>query len=187
MKKPTNPVILWSHIRPLLNKPTGPCSLALKEGLDKRSEHPLPSGVYKLREAHSDLWQCLDEFHLLAELLRANQPLRGSCTWGDQATWIKQMPLVIAFEFGWKVLPGIQALVGDGVNVIEVAKELPGFFKRIAILINRCDEVLPSIKGPIKYEYERWLDYDSIITPLLETGLYVIESALRVANEEAFA
>jgi len=187
MNKPPNPVILWSQIQPLLNKPTGPCSLALKEGLDKRSAHPLPSGVYKLLEAHSDLWQCLDEFYLLAELLRANQPLRGSCTWGDQAPWIKKMPLVIAFEFGWKVLPGIQALAGDGVADVEVTKELPGFVKRVAKLINCCDAVLPSIKGPIKYEYERWLDYDSLITPLLEKGLCVIELALRVANEEAFA
>lgn len=187
MKKPSNPEIMWSHIEPLLDKPTGPCSSALKEGLDKRSQHPLTSGIYKLQEAHGDLWQCLDEFYLLAELLRAKQPLRGSCTLGDQALWIKKMPLVIAFEFGWKVLPGIQALVGDGVNVVEVTKELPVFVKRVAILINRCDAVLPSIKGPIKDEYERWLNYDSIITPLLETGLCVIESALRVANEHAFA
>ena len=161
--------------------PFGPCSLAFKEGLIKREQHPLPSGLYKLRDAHREMNKCLDEFVLLAKLLRAKQPLRGNCTYGDQAPWIKKRPVDISFELGWKVLPAIQALVGDGVSTAEINKLLPGFIRRIANLINQCERALPLIKGPISYEYARWRNHDSAITPLLESVISIIESATDIA------
>ena len=187
MKNTPNHVILWSQIKPLLNIPYGPCSLGFKEGLTKREQHPLPSGFYKLRDAHREMSKCLDEFVLLAKLLRAKQPLRGNCTFGDQAPWIKKRPINISFELGWKVLPAIQALVGDGISVVEINNLLPGFIQRIATLINQCERVLPLIKGPIRYEYDRWRNHESAIAPLLESALSIIESAVHIAEEDAFA
>lgn len=187
MKNTPNHVILWSQIKPLLNMPFGPCSSAFKEGLVKREQHPLPSGLYKLRDAHREMGKCLDEFVLLARLLRAKQPLRGNCTYGDQAPWIKKRPIDISFELGWKVLPAIQALIGDGISNAEINKYLPGFIQRIADLVNQCERTLPQIKGPIKHEYDRWRNHDSIVAPLFETALSIIESSIFITGEDAFA
>jgi hypothetical protein len=131
--------------------------------------------------------KCLDEFVLLARLLRAKQPLRGNCTYGDQASWIKVRPLDISFELGWKVLPAIQALIGDGVSAEDVSKFLPGIIQRIADLVNQCEKTLMQIKGPIRHEYERWRNHTSIITPLFESALGIIESGANITEEDAFA
>ena len=187
MENTPNHVIMWSQIKPLLNMPFGPCSVAFKEGLVKREQHTLPSGLYKLRDAHREMAKCLDEFVLLAKLLRAKQPLRGNCTYGDQAPWIKKRPIDISFELGWKVLPAIQALVGDGISTTEINKILPGFIQRIADLVNQCERALPLIKGPIRYEYDRWRNHDSAIAPLFKSALSVIESAIVIAKEDLFA
>jgi hypothetical protein len=187
MKNIPNHVILWSQIKPLLDMPFGPCSLAFKEGLVKREQHPLPSGLYKLRDAHREMSRCLDEFVLLARLLRAKQPLRGNCTYGDHAPWIKKRPIDISFELGWKVLPAIQALIGDGISAEETNQFLPGFIQRIADLINQCERTLPQIKGPIRHEYDRWRNHDSLIAPLFESMLSIIETAFHMAGEDSFA
>lgn len=187
MKNTPNHVILWSQIQPLLNTPFGPCSLALKEGLVKREPHTLPSGLYKLRDAHREMRSCLEEFLLLARLLRAKQPLRGNCTYGDQAPWIKKRPICISFELGWKILPAIQALPGDGVSSEDVDTQLPGYIQKIADLVNQCERTLPQIKGPIRHEYDRWRNHDSAITPLFESALSIIESAIHLSEEDTFA
>lgn len=183
MENAPNHVILWSQIKPLLNMPFGPCSLAFKEGLAKRDLHPLPSGLYKLREIHREMSSCLDEFVLLAKLLRAKQPLRGNCTYGDQAPWIKKRPIGIAFGLGWKVLPAIQALIGNGISSEEIEKHLPGFIQKIAALVNQCEIALPQIKGPIRHEYERWRNHDSLIAPLFELALIIVNDALLIQEE----
>jgi hypothetical protein len=187
MKKPSNHVILWSKISPLLNNPFGSCSLSLKAGLAQRAEHPLPSGLYKLRDAHREMSKCLDEFVLLARLLRAKQQLRGNCTYGDQVPWIKRRPVDISFELGWKVLPAIQALISDGISAKDISKYLPGFIQRVADLVNQCEKTLPQIKGPIRHEYERWRNHSSLITPLFESALGIIESGVHIAESDAFA
>ena len=186
MKNPTNPVILWSQIKPQLNQPLAPCASELKRGLDMRTQHPLHTGLYKLREAQHAMGKCLDEFELLSHLFRTKQPLKGNCTYGDHTPWIKERPLRIAFELGWKVLPAIEALTGDGISREEVARYLTVFIQRVADLVIQCDQVLPSIKGPIRHEYERWMNHGSIVTPLLESGLWIIESAMNMTMEDSF-
>jgi len=187
MKNPPNPVILWSKISPLLNNPSGPCSLSLKAGLVQRADHPLPSGLYKLRDAKREISRNLEEFQLLARLLQSKQPLRGNCTYGDHALWVKKWPTELAFELGWKVLPSIEALVGDGISDEKVKNCLPGYFRRIANLVNQCEVISPQITGPIGNEYKRWRNKKSLITPLFETALGIIESALDITKEDTFA
>ena len=187
MKNTPNHVMLWSQISHLLDNSTGPCSLALKEGLANREKHPLPSGLYKLKDAFREIRRNLDEFTLLATLIRTKQPLVGYCTHGDQAHWIKQRPINIAYELGWKVLPAIFALSGDGVSNQEIKKHLPGLVQQIADLVNQCEKTLPQIKKPIRYEYGRWRNENSIITPLLESALSIIGSAIYITKDKTFA
>ena len=187
MKTPTNPVVLWLKIKPLLHNPKAPCATKLKKGLEERVKYPLGAGLYKLQEAKHRMGQCLEEFELLANLLKRKEPLRGLCTYGDHAPWIKERPLSIAYELGWKVLPAIEALIGDGVSAHEIAQHSPALLQGVATLVTQCEVVLPNIKGPIRYEYERWRNDDSIITPLLQSGLRIIESAVYMAKKDVFA
>ncbi len=182
MKNTLDPVVLWSLTSPLLTDSSAPCANAFKRGLLERAKYPLNLGIYKLTEFEKESSRCLNEFQILAHRLRYSQPLRGLCTYGDHAPWIKNRPTALAFEIGWKLLPAINALRLGEVSSTHIEKEFEFYILKIAELINTCEEVLPKIKGPIRHEYERWRDNKSLIALLYIKAISITEAALSLTN-----
>lgn len=187
MQKHQNPVVLWSQINLLLSNQVAPCANEFRRGTIERSKYPLNSGIYKLNEFIRESNRCVDEFRLLALQKKHSQPLRGLCTYGDHASWIKNRPTDLAFEAGWKLFPAIVALGYGEVPEAQIRSNLHFYFLKIAELINSCEEALPKIKAPIRYEYDRWKNNESLIAPLYIEAINIAEAALLLTKQQSFA
>ena len=143
-----------------------------------REKYPLPFGAYKLREANRMFERFLGEVNILADCRRKKVPVRGVCTYGDHAMWLKGLPSkTIPYYLGYYLLPAINALDGDDVPIQEITRSLPFFSQEINSLLDRCDEAYNLIKR-IGYEYELWDNYDSVLIPILDTSLWLVDIAL---------
>jgi hypothetical protein len=150
-----------------------------KKAVKLREKYPLQSGAYKLREAVDMLIRFEDEIQTLAHCREQKRPMVGRCTNGDQAKWLKDLPAkTIPYYLGYYLLPAIKALDGDGVLRQTINEFLPFFEQEITNLLDRCDGAYNMIKNRIGHEYEQWNDNESVLIPLLDTSLWLVELAL---------
>jgi hypothetical protein len=155
------------------------CEGEFKRGASNRLCHPLASGMAKnkLQEALRDIKAYREEIDLLSSKLRNKEQLLGLHTYGDHIPWIKKMPLEIAYEFGWKVLPAIIILEDSGVDRKTLSYELPYFKNQIDNLIEDCEITYQSLKGPIAKEYDRWRSGYSTLDDILIAAEKIINDA----------
>jgi hypothetical protein len=161
-------------------KYTTPCHKAYSEGLNRRKECPLDSGAYKLRDAGWRLKRQAKEILILSRCLKQREPLRGLCTYGDHAPWLKNLPLTIADILGYYVLPAIKKLDSDNVPVPLIQQRLPYFKNEIAQLLFECELAFIELKRGVRYEYKLWKNNDSVLMPLVMRTQDLIDSALKM-------
>ncbi len=147
---------------------------------DRNAHHPLAYGRYKLVEARHWLNRACRNIDLMMKDF--DNPYRKriylGCTVDDRSTWLKHTPLNVAEGLGYEVVPGIGALLGDGVSLTTVnnikAKVLP----EINQLVVDCDEVRDQISKSIKVEYRCWQQQNSLVKPLTTRAVTIIDEIL---------
>ena len=155
-----------------------PCQKQFHKAIIERSNYPLPSGAYKLREAAHMLDRFEREITLLAGCQNRKQPLRGNCTYGDHATWLKQLPKQVAELLGYSILPAIRKLDADGVSQSVLQKQLPWFEREINKVVHECDRAFTAMKRGIRHEYQRWERNDSELVTMIYSSQHIVDAAL---------
>jgi hypothetical protein len=151
---------------------------------ERTTRYPLAYGRYKLVEARHWLNRAGRNIDLMMKdfdnLYRKRTYL--GCTVDDRSTWLKHTPLDVAEGLGYEVVPGIDALLGDGVSLITVnnikAKVLP----EINQLVVNCDQVRNQISKNIKVEYRCWQQQNSLVKPLTIKAVTIIDEILNTSG-----
>ncbi len=167
------------------------CRAAFEDWQIKRAAYPLPFGDYKLREALSRMEQYLNNLDDVARLQRAKQakvaPLRPQVPEGGSG-WIMRIPEAIAFDFGYNVLPGVEALVGQGLPPAKVGQLTRLARARADDLIMRCDRVRHQLHiGGIAFEFSQMRNGGSLVRPLLLNAIDLIRLMLEDVTAHASA
>jgi hypothetical protein len=159
------------------------CRVAYDHAVAGRTAHPLRMGNYKLRECRDNLVVRLETLERVREdrLRRSAGYGRafGCCTSDDAASWIKGLPVLIAHELGYNIVPAIAALSADGVSEHAVTRHVDLLWWDVLELVIKCDAALRVLQADgIKPEYRRLLTGQSLVVRLLRSAMQIIDEAL---------
>jgi hypothetical protein len=121
------------------------CHDAFDAAQQKRAQHPLQAGAYKLREVRNRVERMQDTMCDIGEYLKKprdfypGQCLGSCCTTDDKADWIQSLPAKVADLIGYDLLPAIAALTGDGIAETDVAGELANARASARRLVKDCE------------------------------------------------
>ena len=116
------------------------CRSEYNRGLAQRRAYPLHTGLYKLNECDGYPRRVLRMIRDVAEL-QSEYEFNQYCLYQDAAEMLRMVPDCMAFELGWRFLPAVEALVGDGVPQAIVAGSLPGFEHKTLQVMDRFQQV----------------------------------------------
>lgn len=126
------------------------CHQVYQGALTLRSQNPLKSGMYKHKEANhvqkrvvATLERCgraLDPF-----VMDDAPKLYPLCVDYEFRSWARKVPMLIAEELGYKVVPAIEALTGDGFSPDAVKKLRTDIQPRLNDLIEERDVLRRSL------------------------------------------
>lgn len=122
------------------------CRSEYNRGLAQRRAHPLHTGVYKLNECDGHPRRVLEMLNDIARL-RSKGELDSYCLHTDAGESLRIAPDCMAFELGWRFLPAVEALVGDGVPQVLVAGSLPAFQHETLQIVDLFQEVADEYSG----------------------------------------
>lgn len=163
-----------------------PCLRAFKKGQAERLARPLPFGLYKLNEARSTLVMVLQTMKNVGKFIRDGQRGYGiglgGCTSDDKAKWLKDLPAVVAHELGYNVLPAIAALAANGVLPSDIVPIIAKATDEAAQIVAQCELVRETLRAGIKREYDLMRQGDSMLAPLLQDAIDLIDQARAAAR-----
>lgn len=158
------------------------CHEAFHQGRHLRSQHPLPSGQYKLEECRDRLMQCHEEIGRIRRYLTS----KGSpcafrhCATEDKHLWLKDLPSHVAHRLGYEVRPGLLALDADGADPRAIMTALPLIETECQTLLNTLESVRVTIGRNIGVEYWHMRQGGSMLEPLVERAIDLADRALSV-------
>lgn len=159
---------------------TSVCRQAFERGARERLEHPLHQGLYKLDETNFRLRAIVEDLHVIGRYKQgtARSTDISHCASYELPIWLKHIPELIARYAGYYILPGISALVGDGLPQ-DVVAILNAECTRLADdLVEECEIVRNRIRNNISVEYELMKSGDSLNLQLVLGAIGLIEIAL---------
>jgi hypothetical protein len=153
------------------------CLDAFAEGERFAQQYTRINGAYKIRER---LAQWVDAELEVTRIARAmcNLNLRFElrhCTFEDKHLWLQNTPIWTAYELGADVLPGFDALVGDGMPDADVKRLLPKVRSRIKSLVIDLHQAQTLVKLSISAEYRRMRPGSSVIGDVLSRARQELE------------
>jgi hypothetical protein len=156
------------------------CYSAFGEGKAQRVTYPLHQGRYKLEEREGRFIAAKETLRMVREFVsgRSRCLYLGGCMASDKHTWLKNLPLDIAFSLGYDLLPGLLALKKEGALCVD--REYPAIEQDCLQLVARCEQVRNAIRKNIKVEYRQMKQGDSLIEPLIEEAMELTRRALAV-------
>ncbi|MFM6991600.1 MAG: hypothetical protein ACKOWD_09950 [Rhodoferax sp.] len=98
----------------------------------------------------------------------------------DKHIWLKDLPLHIAFVLGYELLPGLLALKKEGAHWVE--EDYPAIEHDCLVLVDRFEEVRRAIKKDISIEYRHMVDGSSLLEPLIDDAISLVQKALAVGD-----
>ena len=106
---------------------TKKCRSSFDAGKTNRTLHPLNAGTYKLSEAYSTWRRQYDALNLIESALEdkidiPNDYQLGGWTGADWRDELKRLPEDLAFDIGYRVLPGVLSLCDYATAIPETAK-----------------------------------------------------------------
>ncbi|BDW86633.1 hypothetical protein [Roseicyclus marinus] len=164
------------------------CRRAFEKGQADRRAHPLTSGAYKLRDVIDSLTKDLAAINEIRDYLLnrkgyARPAYLVRCTSDDMAIWLKGLPEDLAHQFGYDVLPAIDALQGDGVPHLYVDAAVRQFTRRIHVYVDDCEIQRIRLKSGIAGEYASIRSGYSDLYGLITNGLRITHDALQVSDQ----
>lgn len=156
------------------------CLQSFDEGKAQRASYPLHQGRYKLEERERRFVFNKETLRMVRDFVRGRSSCLylGGCMASDKHTWLKNLPLDIAFYLGYDLLPGLLALKKDGALCVD--REYPAIEQDCLQLVARCEQVRNAIKKDIKVEYRQMKQGGSLLDPLIDDALYLVQRALAV-------
>lgn len=156
------------------------CLQSFDEGKAQRACYPLHQGRYKLEERERSLVAIKDSLRMVHDFMngRSSCTYLGCCMASDKHTWLKNLPLDIAFSLGYDLLPGLLALKKEGALCVDM--EYPAIEHDCLQLVVRCEQVRNAIKKDIKVEYRQMKLGGSLVEPLIDEALDIVQRALAV-------
>jgi len=158
------------------------CYEVFQDGCLTRIKHPLPYGHYKLRECWERLGGTARELDRIKELVsgRGDKWSLMHCTSEDKHVWLKSVPYSVAWRLGYEVLPGLKALIGDGVPQAEIDSLFPTLAQNVKALVSRLETARRRISKDIGYEYLLMRQGTPLLSPLVKEAIYLSEQALQL-------
>ena len=150
----------------------------------ERANHPLRSGRDKLEEARQEIAAWRELVLTVTARLRTGGNFRtdenlGPCMAQERGTYLKGLPARLARLIGYKILPGIAALSGDGVPPAEVECLLRRAETDAHHLIADCKSLQLRLKGGIGREYQAMRKGEGGLIRLLEVADNMLDLASR--------
>jgi hypothetical protein len=160
------------------------CYDSFQRGQLERQNHPLPYGKYKLVELLRNLRACQKEVITIGDVVsgRAAANALRCCTIDDKAWWLKSLPLNVAYWLGRDLLPGFEALVGDGLSAQRISSAYPAIRQSTMECVNRLELLRSDVLPIVKNEYAAARRGMSIVAPVLGEAAYIAEQALSVVD-----
>lgn len=157
------------------------CSKAFNDGSQLRCVSPLHSGKYKLHEAYGSFVGWRDEIARISAFKhrKASRHSLRHCTPDDCAKWLKDLPESIAFQLAYKVLPGINALVADGVRPSLCNSALSQATPTVHLLVGDCNQARLIVSRRIADEYEHMKGGGSYLSPLVSEAIRIMDAVFR--------
>jgi len=145
------------------------CYQDFQSAVEQRRDIPLPYGYFKLREAERTFSRYLICLCGIEGSVRGENKatLFECCTREDKHVWLRRVPGYIAWELGYKTLPGLIALVNDGIPQQKVTSKYPSVYQDVQDLLPLLEEARLDLKKGIKREYDRMKAGGSFIRPLV--------------------
>lgn len=150
------------------------------EGLERRKDHPLPHGYYKLRECHDRLVGTVEELQRIEELVsgRGDKWSLQHCVSEDKHIWIKNVPRSVAWRLGYEALPGLRALTENGVPKGEVDSLYPTLLAEAEGLAGRLETHRRFIAKNIRLEYDGMKMGLPLLKPLVAEAVCIAARAM---------
>lgn len=129
-----------------------PCHVEFAAAQQRRMQHTLRSGLYKLEEVKWRINRMQQTLDAIGEYLRSRRQYRpGSalgpcCMTFDKGFWLRRLPRRVAEMLAYDILPAIQTLTGDGVPLGDVQHEYRSASARAGRLLADCDTQLQRLK-----------------------------------------
>lgn len=152
-------------------------------GYKQRHQYPLLSGLYKLREARQNLLRMHDTVSLIKRHKEKNLRLPdflNQCMRHEVSTWLKATPTAIAWQLGYNIAPGVDALTGDGLNTSDISSIKKQIKPAIDDLILNCELTHTAIKKNIGYEYRNMKSGQSELLESLESGIKICDTIIHL-------
>jgi hypothetical protein len=156
------------------------CLQSFAEGKALRVSYPLHQGRYKLEERASTFIAAKETLRMVRAFVsgRSRCLYLGGCMASDKHTWLKNLPLDIAFSLGYDLLPGLLALKKEGALCVD--RDYPAIEQDCLKLVDRCEQVRNAIRKDIKVEYQLMKKGGSLLEPLIEEAIDLTRTALAV-------
>ena len=156
------------------------CLQSFDEGKAQRASYPLQQGRYKLEERERRFVFNKETLRMVRDFVRRRSSCLylGGCMASDKHTWLKNLPLDVAFSLGYDLLPGLLALKKEGALCVD--RDYPSIEQACLTLVDRCEQVRNTIKKDIKVEYRHMKHGCSLLEPLIDEASYLVYRALAV-------
>lgn len=126
---------------------------AITKGAEDRRAYPLTRGLYRLRQAHERHGLICDEIERIVAVKRGRLPayyLRH-CTHGEVGSWLKGIPVSLAYDVSYELTASFWALEADGVSRATLSKR----YKDLSPRIKDVEEVLEFGYGYLRSQLPR--------------------------------
>ena len=129
---------------------------AIAKGAEDRRAYPLTRGLYRLRQAHERHGLICDEIERIVAIKRGRLPayyLRH-CTHGEVGSWLKGIPVSLAYDVSYELTASFWALEADGVSrdtLVEAYSKLRPYIEDVEEVLEFGYEFLQS---KLRREYQ---------------------------------
>jgi hypothetical protein len=153
---------------------------AFTNNWDKRKNHPLTRGIYKLSEAQGELEQLSNGVkNIYKYRLKKISYLHSPCCPNEISLWLKNMPIYISENFGYNVVPALSALRGDGLSDSEFKNMKRRYGPLIYEYIDECARFHEALKHSIRFETSSWHFGESRLQYLTDKGIELIQEIMQ--------
>lgn len=157
------------------------CQGSFADGVEQRRKYPLREGRYKLQELQNELSRNQATLRMVRGFVSgmSKGTYFGECTAADKHTWLKKLPLEVAFSLSYDLLAGLKALKNEGANSVD--SEYTHFERECLLLVGRLERVRSIIAKDINVEYRHMKQGESLFEPLLAEAIEIAQRALEVS------
>ena len=158
------------------------CHEAYRHGVNSRIACPLSHGLYKLIESKERIQRLGDEVVRISGVVNKTMDRYEltQCTYEDKALWLREVPLNVAYRIGYEIVPGLRAIVSDGVPSVQSKSAARHIEDVIDNHLARWEALRKTYYKNIPYEYMLMRSGRSNAMEVVNSALQLIDDAASV-------